>query len=451
MRSINPTNGNVVHHVPFDTPAELEAALARSATAFVAWSTTSFERRARLVESLGKVLRRREEDLARAMVLEMGKPIEEARAEVRKSAGCCDYFAANGEAFLASDELPSDASLSFVAYEPLGTVLAVMPWNFPVWQVIRFAAPTLMAGNTALLKHAPSVPLTADLIVECFAEAGAPRGVFENLRVAEPDVAGIIADDRVAAVTLTGSVAAGAAVAELAGRAIKPSLLELGGSDPFIILGDADLDEAVAAAVFSRFLNNGQSCIAAKRIIAERTVHDEVLERVEAAVDRLAVGDPMDPLTDLGPIARSDLRATLHEQVLGTIQAGGTLVCGGTLPDGPGWFYPPTVLSDVTPGMRAFDEEVFGPVAAVIRATDEEHALQLAAKTRFGLGASIWTERERGIALSSRLRAGCVAVNGFVKSDPRLPFGGIKESGYGRELACAGIRAFVNAKTVWVR
>ena len=450
MRSINPTSGTVVHRAPFHAPSEVEACVARSQAVFTAWSTTSFSDRAGHLEALGRALTRREEDLARAMVLEMGKPIAEARAEVRKSAGCCDYFAANAAGFLASEELASDASLSFVAYEPLGAVLAIMPWNFPVWQVIRFAAPTLMAGNVALLKHAPSVPLTAELIVECFDEAGLPSGVFESLRVRESDVASLVADPRIAAVTLTGSVAAGRAVAALAGRAIKPTLLELGGSDPFVILADADLDGAVAAAVFSRYLNNGQSCIAAKRLIVDAPVYEEVLKRLTRAVRDLSMGDPMDVGTDLGPIARADLRDTLHDQVVRSVEQGARLVCGGAPADGPGWFYPPTILAEVTPEMPAFREELFGPVACLVRADDVEHALALAADTRFGLGAAIWTERERGIELARRLPAGCVAVNGFVKSDPRLPFGGIKESGYGRELARAGILAFVNPKTVWV-
>lgn len=451
MQSRNPTTGALLEAVPFDSPPSVEAKLAAAADRVPRWAARTFAERAACLLRLGDALKARRDELAIAMVEEMGKPIREARAEVDKSVGCCAYFAEHAEAFLRPAEIASDASLSYVAYEPLGAVLAIMPWNFPVWQVIRFAAPTLMAGNVAMLKHAPSVPRCARLITQSFRDAGYPEGAFQNLLVAEESVESLIADDRVAAVTLTGSVRAGRAVAAMAGRAIKPCVLELGGSDPFVVLADADLDSAIEGAVFSRFLNNGQSCIAAKRLIVEAPVYERFHDAIVARASALVVGDPSDESTDIGPMAREDLRAALHAQVRQSTAAGALLQCGGEIPNGPGFYYPPTVLADVTPEMCAFREELFGPVATLVRADDAEHALALAANTRFGLGASIWTERARGIELSKRLSAGCVAVNGIVKSDSRLPFGGIKESGFGRELSRAGILAFVNAKTVWIR
>lgn len=385
------------------------------------------------------------------MILEMGKPITEARSEVAKCVACCEYFAEGAERFLQPEEIESDAGHSYVAYAPIGPVLAIMPWNFPIWQAVRFAAPTLMAGNTALLKHAPSVPGCARLLTQCFVDAQFPDGVFMNLLISHEAVPCVIADERVAAVTLTGSVRAGRAVGALAGRAIKRSVLELGGSDPFIVLADADIDAAVAGAVFSRFLNAGQSCIAAKRLIIEAPVYDEFVGKLLQKVQALRVGDPLAEDTQIGPMAREDLRAELESQVCRSVVAGAELLTGGVVPEGPGWFYPPTVLAGVLPGMPAFDEELFGPVAVLIRADDPEQAIQLAGQTKFGLGAAIWTTTKRGLAYVPRLNAGCVAINGVVKSDSRLPFGGTKESGYGRELSRAGILEFVNAKTVWVK
>ncbi len=451
MQSINPTTEAIVETVPMDSARELETKLQRAFDAFRSWRMTSFERRAELVLKLGQCLAAKSDELARMMTLEMGKPVSEARAEVTKCLTCCDYFAEGAKRFLGPEPIESDGGSSFVVYQPLGPVLAIMPWNFPVWQVIRFAAPTLMAGNTALLKHAPTVPGCARLLTECFADAGFPEGVFENLIVSHEQVPEVISDGRVAAVTLTGSVRAGRAVARLAGQAIKPTLLELGGSDPFIVLGDADLEEAAAGAVFSRFLNAGQSCIAAKRIIVEASVYDEFVATLLPRVEALRVGDPGLNETQIGPMAREDLRAELQAQVQRSVASGATLLLGGELPKSDGWFYPPTVLAGVRPGMAAFDEELFGPVAVLVRANDAEDAIELAGQTKFGLGASIWTTTERGLAFVPRLDAGCVAVNGIIKSDTRLPFGGIKESGYGRELSRAGIRAFVNAKTVWVK
>lgn len=451
MQSINPTTETVVECVAMDSAEALDEKIQRSADAFNRWRSTSFAERAALLTRLGQVLGDRNEVLARMMTLEMGKPISEARGEVAKCISACDYFAEGAERFLAPEHIESDAGSSYVAHAPIGPVLAIMPWNFPVWQAVRFAAPTLMAGNTGLLKHAPSVPGCARLLTECFSEADFPPGVFENLLVSHETIPSIVADDRVAAVTLTGSVRAGRAVGALAGGAIKRSVLELGGSDPFIVLADGDIEAAVTGAVFSRFLNAGQSCIAAKRLIIEAPVYDAFATALVRRVRALRLGDPMNAETDVGPMAREDLRTELASQVRRSVEAGANLLVGGSVPDGLGWFYPPTVLAGVVPGMPAFDEELFGPVAVLVRAESAEHAIQLAGQTKFGLGASIWTTTERGVSFVPRLNAGCVAVNGVVKSDVRLPFGGTKESGYGRELSRAGILEFVNAKTVWVK
>jgi succinate-semialdehyde dehydrogenase/glutarate-semialdehyde dehydrogenase len=389
---------------------------------------------------------------ARTMTLEMGKPITQGEAEAEKCAWACEYYADNAAAYLAEQPRETDATRSYVRFDPLGPVLAVMPWNFPFWQVFRFAAPALMAGNTGLLKHASNVPRSALDIESIFREAGFPDGVFRTLLIGSAAVAPVIADERVAAVTLTGSEAAGVKVAEQSGRHLKKTVLELGGSDPFVVLEDADIAKAASTAADARLINSGQSCIAAKRFIVVAPVLEQFLEGFTGAMSRAIVGDPLDRRTTVGPQARRDLRDSLHTQVTASTGRGAQLRLGGQAPNGKGAFYPPTVLTAVEPGMAAFDEETFGPVAAVIRARDEADAIRLANLSRYGLGASLWTsDLNRAERLAARIEAGAVFVNGMVKSDPRLPFGGIKKSGYGRELSEYGIREFVNIKGVWMK
>jgi succinate-semialdehyde dehydrogenase/glutarate-semialdehyde dehydrogenase len=386
------------------------------------------------------------------MTLEMGKLIGEARSEIEKCAWVCDFYAEHGANFLADELIDSDAGRSLVAYQPLGTVLAVMPWNFPFWQVFRFAAPALMAGNTAVLKHASNVPGCAIAIEEVFLEAGLPQNVFRTLLIPAGRVNRVIEDKRVHAVTLTGSEAAGRAVAATAGHQIKKTVLELGGSDPFIVLEDADLDAAVKTAVISRFLNAGQSCIAAKRFIPVAAIADEFVGRFKEAVEELRCGDPMAEGVTLAPMARLDLREELHQQVIESITKGAVAVTGCTPMSGEGAYYQASILDRVVPGMRAYREEFFGPVALILRAADEVEAIRIANDSPFGLGGSVWTrDTARGERVARKLQCGAAFVNGLVKSDPRLPFGGIKHSGYGRELARHGIREFVNAKTIWMR
>jgi succinate-semialdehyde dehydrogenase/glutarate-semialdehyde dehydrogenase len=385
------------------------------------------------------------------MALEMGKPIVQGEAEVDKCALTCDYYAEHAEAFLAPQPRQTDATKSYVRFDPLGPVLAVMPWNFPFWQVFRFAAPALMAGNAAILKHASNVPRCALQIEAVFREAGFPRGLFATVLVGSAAVAGLIADPRIVAVTLTGSEHAGRQVAERAGRELKKTVLELGGSDPFIVLADADVAAAARTAADARLVNSGQSCIAAKRFIVVEPVADAFTARFADELRARRLGDPLARDTQVGPQARVDLRDDLHRQVEESVKRGARLVLGGEVPAGRGAFYPPTLLSAVDKGMPAFDEETFGPVAAVIRAKDEADAIRLANDSDFGLGAALWTQDgTRAEQLAARIEAGAVFVNGLVKSDPRLPFGGVKRSGYGRELSEYGIREFVNIKSVWI-
>ncbi len=452
FNSINPATGQLNERIEPWGPERIEAALVEAAQAAPSWAALAIDSRAALMRRAAGVLRERREHYAGLITQEMGKLYTEALAEIDKCALGCEYYAEKGPAFLADEIVASDAGRSLVAYQPLGTVLAVMPWNFPFWQVMRFAAPALVAGNTGLLKHASNVPRCALAIEEVFREAGFPEGVFRTLLIPASAVQGVIEDARVQAVTLTGSEPAGRQVASTSGLNLKKTVLELGGSDAFIVLEDADLEHTVSQGVLSRFMNAGQSCIAAKRFIVVDAIADAFIARFKSAVEALIPGDPMHAQSRLAPMARNDLRDELHEQVEDTIKAGAVAVTGCTVPEGPGAFYPASILDRVEAGMRAYEEELFGPVAIVLRARDEDHALALANDSRFGLGGSVWTQdTQRGEALARRLQCGCAFVNGLVKSDPRLPFGGVKASGYGRELSHHGIREFVNAKTIWIK
>ena len=452
MKAVNPATGQPIRDYPEHDEPEVAARLERAEQAFAGWRKVPIAERGRLMRAAGDILRDRAGDYGRLITEEMGKPIAAAEGEVDKCAWVCDFYAENAERFLSAEPVGTDASRSLVRYDPLGPVLAIMPWNFPFWQVFRFAAPALMAGNVGLLKHAGNVPGTALAIEEVFRDAGFPEGVFTTLLIPSSRVAGLIRHPAVRAVTLTGSDKAGMEVAAEAGRQLKKTVLELGGSDPFIVLADADPVEAAKQAAKARTINTGQSCIAAKRFIVEEPIADRFEEEMVKAMEALKIGDPMDRGTEIGPMAREDLLDDLDDQVRRSVEAGAELKSGGKRIEGEGWYYPPTVLSGVRPGMPAFDEETFGPVAAVIRARDTDEAIELANRSRFGLGASIWTaDSIRAEALASEIEAGSVFVNGAVKSDPRLPFGGIKTSGYGRELADVGIREFVNIKTVWVK
>ena len=451
IQSINPATGEILETFDGAGPADLERILTRSHAALLEWRETPFARKAALMSGAARVLRARRAEHARSMTLEMGKPIAQSEAEVDKCAWVCDYYAEHAEAFLAEQPRETDAKRSYVRFDPLGPILAVMPWNFPFWQVFRFAAPALMAGNTGILKHASNVPRCALHIEAVFREAGFPDGVFQTALVGSSAISGLIADARVAAVTLTGSEPAGIAVGEQAGRMLKKSVLELGGSDPFIVLADADVPAAARVAAEARLINSGQSCIAAKRFIAVEAIADKFLDLFKTELSSRKMGDPLDRHTQVGPQARVDLRDELHKQVEESIKRGARRLLGGEIPSGNGAFYPPTLLAGVDKGMPAFDEETFGPVAAVIRAKDEGDAIRLANDSTFGLGASLWTrDRTRAERLVAQIEAGAVFVNGLVKSDPRLPFGGIKRSGHGRELSEYGIREFVNIKSVWM-
>jgi succinate-semialdehyde dehydrogenase/glutarate-semialdehyde dehydrogenase len=451
MESKNPATGEVVKRFDELTAGELEAKLALAARAFAKHRRTPFSARAACMKKAGDLLERDKRRLGTLMTLEMGKPLKAAIAEAEKCAWVCRYYAENAERFLADEPVETKASRSYVRYLPLGPVLAVMPWNFPFWQVFRFAAPALMTGNVGLLKHASNVPQCALAIEALFREAGFDEGVFQTLLIGAGKVAGVIADSRVEAVTLTGSEAAGSQVGAAAGKAIKKSLLELGGSDPFIVMPSADVDLAARTAVTARCINNGQSCIAAKRFI----VHEQAYARFEKGfVDgmrALKVGDPMADGTDIGPLANQQTLDDVAGQVDASVAAGARLLCGGKRLPGPGYFYPPTVLADIPPQARAYREEVFGPVAALFKVKDLDEALALANDSSFGLGSSAWTndaaEQRRFV---DELEAGQTFINSMVVSDPRLPFGGVKRSGYGRELAVVGLREFVNAKSVWV-
>ncbi|PSP79873.1 NADP-dependent succinic semialdehyde dehydrogenase [Halobacteriales archaeon QS_4_69_225] len=452
MDVINPATGEREATYEEDTREDVDAALDRATSAFGEWRDRSIRDREHLLDAAGSVLRENKREYAETMTREMGKPITQALAEVEKCARACDHYAEHASAYLDPEPHPSPpGSTVKTVYEPLGAVLAVMPWNFPFWQVFRFAAPYVTAGNVGLLKHASNVPGCARAIEEVFREAGYPEGVFQSLLISSDLVDDMLADDRLRAATLTGSGPAGRAVASTAGEQLKKTVLELGGSDPFVVLEDADVEAAAETGAWARNQNNGQSCIAAKRFIVHTDVYDTFLDRFLGEIEALTVGDPMDEETDVGPQARQGLLDDLHEQVEASVASGARVVTGGDPMDRDRAYYPPTVLTDIPEGSPVDAEEVFGPVAAVYEVDDEAAAVEKANDTEFGLGASIWTEnRDRGERVARRIDAGCVYVNQLVKSDPRVPFGGINESGYGRELAEDGITEFVNRKTVWV-
>jgi acyl-CoA reductase-like NAD-dependent aldehyde dehydrogenase len=450
MHSVNPATEEPIASYPVHSEREVDAVLDAAVARWPGWRATATEDRCALLARLGGLLRERRDALAALITTEMGKTIAEARAEVEKCAFTCEWFADHAPAFLADEPSPSDSPRSFVAFEPLGVVLAGMPWNFPLWQVLRFAAPGLCAGNCAVLKHASNVSGCALAIAELFEQAGFPPGVFAVLLIPNQRVAAVIEDRRIAAVTLTGSTAAGRSVAAAAGRSLKPAVLELGGSDAFVVLEDADLDAAAATAAKARFQNAGQSCIAAKRFIVVDTVADEFEELLVAEARKIVAGDPLRDSVTMGPLARGDLRETLERQLRESLAAGATLRCGGGRPGGRGYFVAPAVLTGCTPEMPAFREETFGPLAAVMRVASADEAISAANHSDFGLGGNIWTrDEDRGVALARQMQSGGVFVNGMTHSDPRMPFGGIRDSGYGRELSSFGIREFVNVKTVW--
>ncbi|HET8679120.1 MAG TPA: NAD-dependent succinate-semialdehyde dehydrogenase [bacterium] len=451
IQSINPTTGEILRTFNEFTPDQIDTALEQAHQAARRWRATSFAQRAGHMRALAQGLRSDKARWAGLITAEMGKPIVEAEAEIEKCAWNCEFYAEYAERFLAPESVPTSAIESYVEFEPLGVVLAIMPWNFPFWQVFRFLAPALMAGNGSVLKHASNVPLCALAIEEVVKRAGFPQGLFRTVLVGGSGVAGIIADQRVQAVTLTGSSVVGAEVAATAGRHIKKQVLELGGSDPFIVLADADLDEAARTGVRARNQNTGQSCIAAKRFIVEDAAADAFVAKFAEAVRALRVGDPTDRATNVGPLARGDLREDLIRQVDAARSKGARVVTGGASLNGRGYFYAPTVLDEITADSPVFKEETFGPVAAVIRAPDVDEAVRLANDSQYGLGASLWTrDLSRAKDIAPRIEAGSVFVNAMVVSDPRLPFGGIKHSGYGRELGEFGIREFTNIQTVCI-
>ena len=450
LKVIDPTTGEKLHERPVADEAQVETLLANAESSYRSWQYTTFDERARVLRDVAALMREDVEQLAPLMTAEMGKPIREARGEVEKAAWCAEHYAEHAESYLATETLASDASHSYVQYLPLGVILGILPWNAPFWLAFRFIAPTLMAGNTCVMKHDPHVPACAEAIASLFERVGAPQGICQNLPLQTPEVEAVIRDRRVRAVSFTGSDRGGAAVASIAASEIKPAVLELGGSDPCLVLADADLEQAADIITLSRIINAGQSCIAAKRIIVEAPVYERMLELLSERLGRLQLGDPREESTDVGPIARAELRDELHRQVEETVAAGARCLLGGTLPSTPGFFYPVTLLADVTSDMTACREETFGPVAAVMRAESAQQAVEIANATEYGLAAGVWTEASRGEAIARELEAGQVAVNGIVKTDPRLPSGGIKRSGYGRELGPHGIHEFVNAQQVWV-
>ncbi len=452
IQTINPATGKLIKTYEEFPDSKIDSIIEEVHSAFLSWRSTGFSVRAELMNNAASVLRRNKEEYAGMMTTEMGKPLTQSIAEVEKCAWVCEYYAENAESILSNEYVKTDASESFVRFDPLGVILAVMPWNFPMWQVFRFAAPALMAGNAGILKHASNVPQTALAIEKIFREAGFPENLFRTLLIGPQKVDNVIKNPEVKAATLTGSEYAGSKVAGLSGKMLKKTVMELGGSDPFIVFPDADLDEAINTAVTARLINNGQSCIAAKRFIVVESIAGEFEKKFTERMNSVKTGDPVNENTQLGPLAREDLLLELDEQVKKSVEMGAKILTGGERLPGEGFYYPATVLTGVKKGMPAYDEELFGPVAAVIRAKDEEEAIGIANDSEFGLGASLWTtDIEKAKSLAQEIEAGSVFINGLVKSDPRLPFGGIKKSGYGRELSHYGIKEFVNIKTVWIK
>ena len=450
ISTLNPMSGEVIESYEAYDDAHVDRIVEAASRAQRHWKGLDVEARAAAVQPMGELLRSRLEEYALLMTVEMGKPISQARAEIEKCAMCVDHYVEHAPAYLASVSVPTDARQSGFRYIPLGVILGVMPWNYPFWQVLRFAIPTLIAGNGVVLKHASNVPSSALALERLAAEAGLPQGLFAIVLLEGGAVTPLIHDPRIAGVSLTGSEAVGRSIAREAGTALKPAVLELGGSDPFIVLDDADIEFAGKAAATARTLNNGQTCIAAKRFIVDGGVHDEFVDATVEALENLTVGDPSEDSTELGPMARIDLRDDLHTQVELTIRAGAQLVLGGTVPDGPGAFYPASLMVGAGPGMIGFDEELFGPAGVVVAADDDEMIIELANASRYGLSSSVWSrDDERALALGARVETGMVFVNGIVRSDPRLPFGGVKASGYGRELGQHGMLEFVNTQTYW--
>ncbi len=453
IKSINPATGKNIQNYSEMSNAEIVKILFQTKETQKTWKTADYEIRKSKMIKAAAILREQNNQLSELMTAEMGKPINQSKSEIEKCAWVCEYFADNAESFLKDRIIESDASKSFVTYRPLGVVLAVMPWNFPFWQVFRFAAPNLMAGNGGVLKHASNVTGCALAIEKIFKEAGFPENIFRTLVIPSGRVKEVIENENIAAVTLTGSVPAGKAVASAAGAVLKKTVMELGGSDPYLVLEDADLEKTAEICVNSRLINNGQSCIAAKRFIIVERVYPEFEKLFIKKMQQKTIGDPADPANDIGPLARHDLRDELHQQVMQSVDKGARLLLGGKIPEGQGAYYPATVLSNIAPGMPAYDEELFGPVASLIRVKDEKSGIAAANDTVFGLGAAVFTsDLDRGQRIAQEeLEAGCCFVNELVKSDPRLPFGGIKESGYGRELSVFGIKEFMNMKTVYIK
>lgn len=452
IQTINPVTGKVEKTFKEISLDEIYDAVEKADAAFKAWKETSFAERSSLMKNAAQILREKKNDYGKILTLEMGKPVTQAIAEVEKCAWVCDYYADNAEKILAEEVVQTDASQSYVRFDPIGIVLAVMPWNFPFWQVFRFAAPALMAGNAGLLKHASNVPMSALAIEEIFLQAGFPQNVFKTLLIGSNAVGHVINHPKVKAVTLTGSEPAGKKVAEASGKVLKKTVMELGGSDPFIVLEDADIDAAAKTAVTARLINNGQSCIAAKRFIVVEKIYDRFEKKFVELMNKIKIGDPMEPQTELGPIAREDLLIELDQQVKQSVEKGAQVLCGGNRLTREGFYYAPTILVNLSKGMPAYDDEIFGPVASLIKVNDESEAVAVANDSSFGLGASLWTnDIEKAKLLASKIESGSVFINGMVKSDPRLPFGGIKKSGYGRELSHYGIKEFVNIKTVWIK
>ncbi len=449
----NPTTGDAIASYPMMSKEGVHEIILAAQEAQLIWSKSEIPERTEILADLGSILRKRKEEFGELMTLEMGKPIQQSISESEKCAWVCDYYAEHAEHFLAPVPAPTDATISYWTHRPLGIVLGIMPWNFPFWQVVRFAVPALTAGNAVLLKHSPSVPGCAEILAHIFAEAGYPDGLFTNLAINLETTGEVIDHPLVRAISLTGSVQAGRSVASRAGAAIKKCVLELGGSDPSVILADANIDAAVASCRLARTINSGQSCVAAKRFVVVEPVREEFEAKLVSAMEATVMGDPLNPASDIGPLAREDLRDTLHNQVQRSVNDGALLLTGGEPPDEPGWWYPPTVLTNVGPGMAAYEEELFGPVASILPVSNEEEAIRVANDTAYGLGASVYTEDSaRGEKIAAELiDAGNCFVNGIVKSDPRLPFGGTKDSGYGRELSPLGILEFTYPKTIWVK